>query len=79
MLVHFYHYRGFNIDVYTSIDRIARRSLDKSIVAFKVAMNKIADIMESVEDNWIIYEMLMQHRNVLHSQIDLLIKEKKKI
>jgi ParB family chromosome partitioning protein len=63
----------------SEIDRLAHRSFDKSIVAFKIAMNKLADIMEAVEDNWIIYEILMQHRNVLHSQIDLLIKEKKKI
>ena len=63
----------------SELDRLAHRSFDKSIVAFKIAMNKLADIMEAVEDNWIIYEILMQHRNVLHSQIDLLIRERKKI
>jgi ParB family chromosome partitioning protein len=61
------------------LDRRALRSLDKSVIAFKVAMNKIAEIMESVQDNWIVYEALMQHRHVLHTQIDLLIKEKRKI
>ena len=61
------------------LDRRAQRSMDKSIIAFKVAMNKMADIMESVQDNWIVYETLMQHRSVLHTQIDLLIKEKRKI
>ena len=60
-------------------DRKAQRCLDKSIVAIRIAMTKIADIMESVEDNWILYEALMQHKNVLHTQIDLLIKEKKKL
>jgi ParB family transcriptional regulator, chromosome partitioning protein len=63
----------------SELDRVAHRSLDKSMVAFKIAMNKITDIMETVEDNWIIYEILMQHRNVLHSQVDLMIKEKKKL
>ena len=63
----------------SELDRIAQRSLDKCIVAFKIAIKKLADIMESVEDNWIIYEILMQHKNVLHTQIDLLIKQKKKI
>jgi len=32
-----------------------------------------------MEDNWIIYEILMQHKMMLHSQIDVLIKEKKKL
>ena len=69
---------GSSEDV-SELDRIAQRCLDKSIVAFRIAMNKLADIMESVEDNWIMYEILMQHKKVLHAQIDLLIKEKKKI
>jgi ParB family transcriptional regulator, chromosome partitioning protein len=63
----------------SELDKRVQRCLDKSIVTIRIAMNKLADIMESVEDNWIMYEILMQHRNVLHGQIDLLIKEKKKI
>jgi ParB family chromosome partitioning protein len=35
--------------------------------------------MQGIEDNWVIYEILLQHRNVLNAQIDLLIKQKKKI
>jgi ParB family chromosome partitioning protein len=35
-------------------------------------------IIESMEDNWVVYEILMQHKNMLHSQIDLLIKENKR-
>ena len=41
------------------LDRTAQRSLDKSIIAFRIAMNRIAEIMVSVEDNWIVYEALM--------------------
>ena len=63
----------------SQLDRTAQRCLDKSIVALRIAMSKLADIMESVEDNWIMYEILMQHKNMLHTQIDLLIKEKKKL
>lgn len=63
----------------SQLDRTAQRCLDKSIVAFRITMNKLADIMESAEDNWIIYEILLQHKNMLHAQIDLLIKEKKKL
>jgi ParB family chromosome partitioning protein len=56
-----------------------QRSFDKSITAIKIAMSKIASILESVEENWIVYEILMQHKNMLNAQIDLLIREKKKL
>jgi ParB family transcriptional regulator, chromosome partitioning protein len=55
-----------------------QRSFDKSITALKIALIKMCSIIEGVEDNWIVYEILMQHKNMLNSQIDLLIKEKKK-
>jgi ParB family chromosome partitioning protein len=61
------------------INTRAQRSFDKSITALKMATSKIASIIENVEDNWIVYEILMQHKNMLNSQIDLLIKEKKKL
>lgn len=61
------------------LDKAAQRALDKSIIAIKIAQKKLTDIMEAIEDNWIIYEILMQHKHVLHTQIDVLIKEKKKI
>jgi ParB family transcriptional regulator, chromosome partitioning protein len=61
------------------IDARAQQSFDKTITALKIAMSKIASIIEGVEDNWIVYEILMQHKNMLNSQIDLLIKEKKKL
>jgi ParB family chromosome partitioning protein len=63
----------------SEIDRKVQRSIDKSIIVFKLAMSKMTDIMHGVEDNWIIYEILSQHRNVLNAQIDLLIKQKRKI
>ena len=61
------------------IDRKTQKSFDKSIVALRVAMNTLGTIMEYIEDNWIVYEILMQHKNMLHTQIDLLIKEKRKL
>jgi ParB family transcriptional regulator, chromosome partitioning protein len=57
----------------------AQRSFDKSITALKIAMNKLSIIIEQTEDNWIVYEALMQHKAMLSAQIDLLIKEKKKL
>ena len=64
---------------FVDIDRKTQKSFDKSIVALRVAMNTLSTIMEYVEDNWIVYETLMQHKNMLHTQIDLLIKEKRKL
>lgn len=61
------------------IDKKVQHSFDKSIVALRIAASRLAMIIESVEDNWIVYEILMQHKIMLHSQIDVLIKEKKKL
>ncbi|MGD1834413.1 MAG: ParB/RepB/Spo0J family partition protein [Nitrososphaeraceae archaeon] len=61
------------------IDTKTQKSFDKAIVTLKVAMNKLAAIISETEDNWMIYEILMQHKHMLHNQIDILYKEKKKI
>ena len=63
----------------SKLDKKVSKSLDKSMIVFRIAMNKMADIMQTMEDNWIIFEILAQHRNVLNAHIDLLIKQKKKI
>jgi ParB family chromosome partitioning protein len=57
----------------------AQRSFDKSIIALKIAANKISTILVEIEDNWIIFEMIKQHKNILDKQIDILIKQKKKL
>jgi ParB family transcriptional regulator, chromosome partitioning protein len=44
----------------------------------RIATKKLGSIAECVEDNWIFYDILLHHRNMLNSQIDLLIKEKRK-
>jgi hypothetical protein len=41
-------------------------------------MNSLSEIINGVEHDWVIHEILMQHRNMLHTQIDLL-KEKRKL
>lgn len=66
-------------DNLADIELNAQRSFDKSITALKIAMNKISAIVEGIEENWIVYEILMQHKNMLNSQIDVLIREKKKL
>ena len=52
-------------------DNIRARSL-------RIAMNRIASIIEDAEDDWILYEILMQQKRQLHEQIDILIKQRKK-
>jgi ParB family transcriptional regulator, chromosome partitioning protein len=59
--------------------RIAERSFDKSITAIRIAMNSLNEIINGVEHDWIVHETLMQHKNMLHTQIDLLLKEKRKL
>jgi ParB family chromosome partitioning protein len=55
------------------------KSFDKSIIALKIALNKLSLIIENIEEeNWVFYEIFMQHKNMLHRQIDLLIREKKR-
>jgi ParB family chromosome partitioning protein len=61
------------------LDRKARRSFDKSIITLWIAMNRLADIIHSTEDNWILHDMFVEHRNALHARIDLLIKQKRKL
>jgi ParB family transcriptional regulator, chromosome partitioning protein len=44
-----------------------------------MAMSNMTEIVQGAEDNLTIYEAHMQHRNALNTQIDLLIKQKKKV
>ena len=64
---------------FIDIDRKTQKSFAKSITALKIAMNTLSTIIEEIEDNWITYEILMQHKNMLHRQIDILMKEKRKL
>jgi ParB family chromosome partitioning protein len=56
----------------------AQKAFDKSMIALRIAMNRLAAILEECEENTILYEMLMHHKQILHEQIDLMIREKRK-
>ena len=56
-----------------------QRSFDKTIITLRIAMNRIGNIINEVDDDWIIHEPLMQHKRRLHEQIDVLIKQRKKM
>jgi len=61
------------------IDEKTQRSFDQAIIAIRFSMNKLTSIINNMEGNWIVYETLMQHKRVLHEQIDILYKEKRKL
>jgi ParB family transcriptional regulator, chromosome partitioning protein len=54
------------------------RIFDKSITALRIAMSRLSAIIDGIEENWIISQLLMEHKSMLHAQIDLLMKEKRK-
>ena len=55
------------------------KSIDKALITLKIAVRQLISLIEKTEDSWIIYEILMQHKNNLVTQIDILIKERKKL
>jgi len=57
---------------------VAKKSIEKSILILKIAMGRMGTIIENTENDWILHEMLMQHKNSIHSEINNLIKEKLK-
>ena len=71
-------YNDFNTKMF-DMDKKTQRSFDQAITAVKLAMNKVSILIEENEDNWIIYERLMHLKLTLHNQIDLLIKDRKKL
>ncbi len=58
--------------------------IDKSISILRIAMTRLSDLildMDEDEDedaNWLLHEVMMRHRIMLHQQIDQLIKQKYK-
>lgn len=70
---------GYENHDYVNHLRIAERSFDKTIAAVRIAMNSLGEIINSIEHDWILHDVLLQHKNMLHTQIDILIKEKRKL
>ncbi|MFZ0358010.1 MAG: hypothetical protein WAL53_07740, partial [Nitrososphaeraceae archaeon] len=53
-------------------------AFDKAIITLRISLKRLASIIENVDDKWIFYDILMQHKHMLHQQIDLLIRERRK-
>jgi ParB family transcriptional regulator, chromosome partitioning protein len=54
------------------------RGFNNSIIALKIAMNRLGAIIEDEEENWLVYEFLMQQKRMLNNQIDIIMNAKKK-
>lgn len=61
-----------------SDNEIIHRSFDKAIIALRISIKKLATIIENLDDRRMLHDILMQHKHMLHQQIDLLIREKRK-
>jgi ParB family chromosome partitioning protein len=61
------------------LDEINQKLFNKMIILLKNTLRNMSPIIEDSEDNWILYNIFMQHKNMIDKQIDILIKEKKKI
>lgn len=70
---------GTDIAINKVYNNIRTRSFERTIISLRIAMNRIATIINDAEDDWLLYEILMQHKRQLHEQIDILIKQRKKV
>jgi len=63
---------------FTRIDEYDRlcKSFDKAIIALRISVDNLTTVIEKVEDNWILYNVMVQHKRMLNDQVDLLIKQK---
>jgi ParB family chromosome partitioning protein len=68
----FHHFTGVS-----DYERLCK-TFDKAIIALRIAIKRLTTIIEKIEDNWMFYDIMMQHKHMLHHQVDLLIKEKTK-
>jgi ParB family transcriptional regulator, chromosome partitioning protein len=59
--------------------RRTERSLNKAILVLRIAMSRIGELVEEYGDNWFVHECLMEEKNVIHNQIDILLKKKKRL
>jgi ParB family chromosome partitioning protein len=61
------------------LDERNRKLFNKMIILLKNTIRTMSPIIEDSEDDWIIHNIFMQHKNMLDKQIDILIKEKRKM
>ncbi|HEU4445213.1 MAG TPA: ParB/RepB/Spo0J family partition protein [Nitrososphaeraceae archaeon] len=62
-------------------DSVEKRksALNKSIIVLRIAADRLVTIIEDMEKDWFFKEILMHHKNAVNQQIDILIREKRKL
>ena len=61
------------------LDERSQKLFNKMIILLKNTIRTMSPIIEDAEDNWIVYDIFMQHKTMIDKQIDILIKEKRKM
>ena len=59
-------------------DYNVRKYFDKLIVSLRLVLRDTSTLIDEAENSWILREILLQHRNMINAQVDLLIRQKKK-
>lgn len=60
-------------------ERRIERAFDKSITALKITLDRMSMIISDIEDDsWAITQTLLQHKNMINNEINILLKEKRK-
>lgn len=64
-----------------SQDSVEKRksAMNKSIIVLRIAADRLVTIIEDMEKDWFFKEILMHHKNAVNQQIDILIREKRKL
>ena len=62
-------------------DSVEKRksAINKSIIVLRIAADRLVTIIEDMENDWFFKEILMHHKNAVNQQIDILIREKRKL
>ena len=79
-----YMFKQDDVGIYNNqnireLDEINQKLFNKMIILLKNTLRNMSPIIEDSEDDWILHNTFMQHKNMIDKQIDILIKEKKKI
>jgi len=55
------------------------RALNRCIASLKGALAMFDEAIEDVEGEWVVHDLLMSQRRMLHNGIDVLIRSKKRV
>ncbi len=56
------------------IDRLFRRCIN----VLRISLLEIDEVINSVNDEWVLRDLLMSQRHITHNQIDVLIRSRKR-